>query len=275
MPPGSPATGSLLICATPIGNPRDITLRVLDALAAADVIACEDTRRTGALLAEHGIRGQLTSLNDQSERAKAPGLAARVAAGETVAVVSDAGTPLLSDPGFAPVRECLAAGLPVKVLPGASAALAALLASGLPCDRFRFVGFLPRREGELLAALDGPETQIAFESPRRLAATLAALAQQDPERSVAVCREMTKTHEETLRASASELAAHFAAVEPRGEITLVVAGREPRGAELAAALAVLDELVGAGVKPRVAARAIAPLTGLAANELYEARTQGL
>jgi len=275
MVPGSPAVGSLLICATPIGNPGDITLRVLDALADADLVACEDTRRTGALLAQHGIRAQLVSLNEQSERAKAPALVARIAAGETVAVVSDAGTPLLSDPGYAPVRECIAAGLPVKVLPGASAALAALVASGLPCERFRFVGFLPRGQRELLAALDGPETQVAFESPRRLAASLAALAAQEPLRALVVCRELTKTHEETLRGSAQELAEHFARVEPLGEITLVAAGREPRRAELDTALAVLEELVAAGVKPRAGARAIARLTGLSANELYRARTAGL
>ena len=205
---GSPTVGRLLICAVPIGNPGDITLRVLEELARADLVACEDTRRTGALLAAHGIQASLTTLNEQSERGKAVSLAERIEAGERVAVVSDAGTPLLSDPGFAPVRECIARDLPVQVLPGASAALAALLASGLPCDRFRFVGFLPRTEADLLAALDGPETQIAFESPRRLRSTLEAIAAQEPARGLAVCREMTKTHEEIARGRASSSKPH-------------------------------------------------------------------
>ncbi len=270
-PPVEPEThGRLLVCATPIGNLGDVTLRVLDALRDADVVACEDTRHTQILLDRHGIAvGRLVSLHEHNERARAQELVARVRVGETVALVSDAGTPLISDPGFALVRACIEQGLPVIVLPGPSAAIAALVASGLPVERWRFVGFLPRARGELETLLgDTTETLVAFESPRRLAATLALLAAHDPERPVAVCRELTKLHEEVRRGSAAELAAVCSESPPRGEIVLVCGAAPPGQVSRERALVILRELIDAGAKPRPAATAVAKLTGLGANELY-------
>ncbi len=206
-PPVQPDThGCLRVCATPIGNLDDVTLRVLDTLRGADVVACEDTRHTKILLDRHGIQAaRLVSLHEHNEQSRARALAARVRAGETVALVSDAGTPLISDPGYALVQECIREGLPIEVLPGASAAVAALVASGLPTERWCFVGFLPRKHAELERLLEhAQETMIAFESPRRLAATLRLLAELDPERPVAVCRELTKLHEEIRRGAAAE-----------------------------------------------------------------------
>jgi 16S rRNA (cytidine1402-2'-O)-methyltransferase len=220
------AHGRLLVCATPIGNLEDVTLRVLRALGEADAIACEDTRRTRVLLDRHAIRAaSLVSLHEHNERARAPQLAERVSAGETVALVSDAGMPLISDPGYALVQACIREDLPVEVLPGPSAVLSAVILSGLAPDRWRFVGFLPRKRGQrerLLA--DTTETLVAFESPKRLPATLALLAQNDPRRPVAVCRELTKLHEEVARGTAAELAKRYGERPPKGEVVLVVAG---------------------------------------------------
>jgi 16S rRNA (cytidine1402-2'-O)-methyltransferase len=261
--------GRLIVCPTPIGNLEDVTLRVLDALRSADVIACEDTRHTRVLLARHGISARLVSLHEHNERARTPELLARIAAGERVALVSDAGTPGVSDPGFALLRACREAGLAVDVLPGPSAVTTALIASGLPSERWCFVGFLPRARRELEELLGGAgDTLVAFESPRRLAATLALLAARDPQRPVAVCRELTKLHEEVRRGGAAELAAHYAEHPPRGEIALVIGASAPGALALADALTALRAIVAAGAKPRPAATALARLTGLAANELY-------
>jgi 16S rRNA (cytidine1402-2'-O)-methyltransferase len=219
------AVGRLVVCATPIGNLEDVTLRVLDTLRTADVVACEDTRHTKVLLDRHGISARLVSFHEHNERARAQDLAARIAQGETVALVSDAGMPLISDPGYALVQACIREGLAVEVLPGASAVVTALIASGLPAERWRFVGFLPRKRGQrerLLAQT--VETLVAFESPRRLVATLEMLALIDAERPVAVCRELTKLHEEVRRGSAAELAAHYGEKAPKGEVVLVVGG---------------------------------------------------
>lgn len=261
--------GRLLVCATPIGNLQDVTLRVLQALGSADVLACEDTRHTRLLLDRHGIAArELVSFHEHNERARAAGLTARMEAGETVALVSDAGMPLISDPGYELVQASIAAGLAVEVLPGPSAALSALVASGLPAERWCFVGFLPRRGAELRRALlECGETLVAFESPRRLAATLEALAGWDPRRPAVVCRELSKLHEEVRRGTAAELAEHYAAHPPRGEVVLVV-GAAPAGADGGAALAALRELVAAGARARPAAGVVARLTGTAANELY-------
>lgn len=267
--------GKLIVCPTPIGNLEDITLRVLAALREADVIACEDTRRTRVLLDRYGVGARLVSYHEHNERHRAGELVARMRAGEVVALVSDAGMPLVSDPGFVLVQACIAAGLAVEVLPGPSAALAALVASGLPADRWRFAGFLPRKRAELARAFAGAETLVAFESPRRLAASLAVLAELDPERQVAVCRELTKVHEEVVRATAAELAARYATQPPRGEIVLVV-GPGSHGGEQAepdVALAALTRLIEAGAKPRPAAAVVAELTGHNANALYRALTQ--
>jgi 16S rRNA (cytidine1402-2'-O)-methyltransferase len=193
-------------------------------------------------------------------------------AGAVVALVSDAGMPLISDPGFPLVRACIEAGLPVEVLPGPSAALTALVASGLPAERWRFVGFLPRKRAERESLLEHTEeTLVAFESPRRLAATLAQLAERDPDRPLAVCRELTKLHEEVHRGAAAELAEYYAENVPRGEVVLVVgaagsASNDPAGR--ADALVALHALVEAGARPRPAAKLVSKLTGVAANELY-------
>ncbi len=267
------APGKLIVCPTPIGNVEDITLRVLAALRAADVIACEDTRRTGTLLRNYGVSGKLVSYYEQNERARAAELVKRMHNGEVVALVSDAGTPLVSDPGFVLVRACVAAGLEVEVLPGPSAALAALVASALPSDHWRFAGFLPRKRGELEAAFAGRETLVAFESPRRVADSLGVLAALDPERPVAVCRELTKVHEEVVRGRADELADRYAREPPRGEVVLVV-GPAPAAADrdLGPALEAVRTLVESGARPRVAAHVVAGLTGTSANQLYRALT---
>ena len=265
------SAGRLIVCPTPIGNLQDITLRVLAALREADVIACEDTRRTGVLLGSYGVSGKLISYYEQNERARAAELVRRMRGGEVVALVSDAGMPLVSDPGFVLVRACVAAGLAVEVLPGPSAALAALVASALPADNWRFAGFLPRRRAELKATFAATETLVAFESPRRVAASLAVLAELDGQRPVAVCRELTKVHEEVVRGRAAELAARYATEPPRGEVVLVVgAATKPSGTDLAVALTAVRSLVEAGARPRVAAGVVARLTGTGANQLYAA-----
>ena len=261
--------GRLLVCPTPIGNLQDVTLRVLEALREADAVLCEDTRHTGLLLERHGIAGQLLSLHEHNERARAGELVERIRDGAVLALVSDAGMPLISDPGFVLVRECIAAGLPVEVLPGASAVITALVASGLPGERWSFVGFLPRKRGELERLLgEARETLVAFESPRRLAGTLGLLAELDPARPAAVCRELTKLHEEVRRGQAVELALHYEQNAPRGEIVLVMGAAAPGQSARQDVLLALGELVAAGARARPAAAALAKLTGLRANELY-------
>jgi 16S rRNA (cytidine1402-2'-O)-methyltransferase len=273
------SVGRLVVCPTPIGNLGDVTLRVLDTLRAADVIACEDTRRTRVLLDRYTLKGTreiagtLVSYHEHNERARATQLLERVCAGDTVALVSDAGMPLVSDPGYALVQACITAALPVEVLPGASSVMTAIVASGLPAERWRFVGFLPRKRAELTRTLgDADDTLVAFESPARLAATLALLAESDPERPVAVCRELTKLHEEVRRGDAATLAAHYREHPPRGEIVLVVGAAAPGGAGHEEALGALRALVDAGARARPAAGVVAKLTGSSANDLYRALT---
>jgi 16S rRNA (cytidine1402-2'-O)-methyltransferase len=268
-------SGRLIVCPTPIGNLEDVTLRVLAALREADLVACEDTRRTHVLLDRYGVNAKLVSYHEHNERGRAVELVERMRRGAVVALVSDAGMPLVSDPGFVLVQACIAAGLAVEVLPGPSAVLSALVASGLPSDRWRFAGFLPRKRGELVKAFGTPETLVAFESPKRVAASLAALASLDPERPVAVCRELTKLHEEIVRGSAASLAERYAAEAPKGEVVLVV-GPAPSSStdDLGAALGAVRRLVEAGAKPRAAAAVVAELTGTKANALYAALTAG-
>lgn len=262
--------GCLLVCATPIGNLQDVTLRVLAALREADVVACEDTRHTQRLLQRHGIAAaEVVSFHEHNERARAGELVGRMRAGAVVALVSDAGTPLVSDPGYELVRASIAAGIAVQALPGPSAALSALVASGLPPQRWCFVGFLPRHRGELRQVLcESPQTLVGFESPRRLAATLAVLAEYDPDRPTAVCRELSKLHEEVRRGGAGELATHYAGQAPRGEVVLVVGAAAPERGAHEGALEALRELVAAGARARPAAGVVARLTGASANELY-------
>jgi 16S rRNA (cytidine1402-2'-O)-methyltransferase len=260
----------LAVCATPIGNLGDITLRVLDELREADVVLAEDTRHTRALLERHGIRAELLSYHEHNEAARVAELLPRLEAGERVALVSDAGLPLVSDPGARLVGAALDAGVPVTVLPGASAVETALVASGLGGGRYAFVGFLPRKPGELTALWRETSawgcTVVAFESPQRIAASLASLAAFDPARPAAVCRELTKRFEEVVRGTASELAARFGE-PPKGELTLVVAP----GAvvvDLDRAVAAVGELVEAGAPRGVAAEVVSRLTGTARNDLY-------
>jgi len=266
------SAGRLIICPTPIGNLEDVTLRVLAALREADIVACEDTRRSRVLLDRYGVGGRLVSYHEHNERARAAELVAKMREGAVVALVSDAGTPLVSDPGFVLVQACVAAGLAVEVLPGPSAALAALVASALPADRWRFTGFLPRKRGDLEAVFGAPETMVAFESPKRIAASLSVLASLDPERPVAVCRELTKVHEEIVRGTAAELAERYASDPPKGEVALVVGGAPSVVDEIGPALQALQRLVDAGAKPRPAASVVSELTGVPANRLYRALT---
>jgi 16S rRNA (cytidine1402-2'-O)-methyltransferase len=264
-------SGRLVVCPTPIGNLGDVTLRVLDALREADLVACEDTRHTGRLLARHGIEARLVSYHEHNERRRARELVARVRDGQVVALVSDAGMPVISDPGEVVIRGCIDAGLEVEVLPGPSAPVTALVASGLSAARFRFVAFLPRRKEELRRELErAGETVVAFESPRRLAATLALLAEIDAERPAAVCRELTKLHEEVARGSAAELSRRFAG-GVRGEVVLVIgASSEAAAGEagLVRGREAVERLVEAGARRRTAAAVVASLTGLRANRLY-------
>jgi 16S rRNA (cytidine1402-2'-O)-methyltransferase len=269
----------LVVCPTPIGNLGDVTLRALEALRGADAIACEDTRRTKVLLDRYQIAGKLVSFHEHNEGARALELIERIEGGGVVALVSDAGMPLISDPGYSLVRACVERGLTVEVLPGASSVTTALVASGLPAERWRFVGFLPRRgaaskRAELERVLgEGEETLVAFESPARLLATLEVLAALDRERPAAVCRELTKLHEEVRRGSAGELAAHYADNPPRGEVVLVVGGAPPGTADREQALNALRALIDAGAKARPAAGVVAKLTGVGANELYRGLTE--
>src|SRR4051812_11099262 len=263
-------SGRLVVCPTPIGNLEDVTLRVLAALREADVVACEDTRHTRVLLERYGVSASLVSYHEHNERARAAELVERMRSGAVVALVSDAGMPLVSDPGYALVQGCVAAGLAIEVLPGPSSAITALVASALPSDAWRFAGFLPRKRGALEAVFGAAETVVAFESPKRVGASLAVLAELDPERPVAVCRELTKLHEEVVRGGAAELAARYASEPPRGEIVLVVGGApEPAGPDPAAIEAVRT-LVDAGARAKTAAKVVSDLTGAPANALYRA-----
>lgn len=265
--------GRLIVCPTPIGNMEDVTLRTLTTLREADLIACEDTRRTGKLLERFGVSGKLISYNEQNERRRAGELVERMDKGETVALVSDAGMPLVSDPGYVMVQACIAAGLPVEVLPGPSAVLAALVAAGLPSDHWRFEGFMPRKAGEIDSLMANlAETLVAFESPKRLGVTLERLAAIDPERPACVCRELTKLHEEVARGTAEELAAKFGGGEVKGEIVLVVGAASPESLEhrrLADGRAAVERLAASGARARDAAKVVAELTGLRANDLYQ------
>jgi 16S rRNA (cytidine1402-2'-O)-methyltransferase len=267
------SAGRLVVCPTPIGNLEDVTLRVLSVLREADLIACEDTRTTKVLLDRYGVTGERVRYDAHVEQRVAPRLVERMREGAVVALVSDAGMPLVSDPGLVLVQACVAAGLEVEVLPGPSAALAALVASGMEAATWRFVGFLPRKRGALAEAFRSPEVMVAFESPRRVGASLAVLASVDPERPVAVCRELTKLHEEVVRGTAAELAARYEGEAPRGEVVLVVGAAAAGEVDLAPALEALRRLVDdAGARARPAASVVADLTGTSANALYRALT---
>ena len=225
--------GILYIVPTPVGNMDDMTLRAVSVLRDADLVLAEDTRTSGVLLRHFGIENRMMSHHKFNEHGTSAAVVGRLLAGEMVALVSDAGTPGISDPGFFLVREAARAGVEVQTLPGPTAFVPALVSSGLPCDRFVFEGFLPPKKGrqtrlEQLAA--EPRTVVFYESPRRLLKTLGQLAALfGGSRQAAVCREISKVHEECVRGTLAELAAHFTATEPRGEIVVVVAGCDPKG----------------------------------------------
>jgi len=265
----------LVVCATPIGNLEDVTLRVIRELGEADVVLCEDTRRTRTLLERHGIQARLVSYHQHNEAKRVQELLPRLEAREKVALASDAGLPGVNDPGARLISAAIERGVEVTVLPGPSAVETALVASGLVGERYAFVGYLPRSREALerlwaeSAAWGSPV--VAFESPKRLPGSLRSLAEADPERPVAVCRELTKRFEEILRGSAQEVAARF--VEPpKGEITVVL-GPSAGGKDAASegdAVAAVGELVEAGLPRRQAADLVSRLTGISRNKLYKA-----
>jgi len=267
--------GRLTIAPTPIGNMDDVSKRVREALVDTDYIACEDTRRTGRLLERLEIRPKprLVSNHEGNEQSRATELVKRIERGERITLVSDAGMPAISDPGYRLIRACIDRGLEVNVLPGPSVIPVALVASGLPTDRWRFEGFLPKRSGEMERVLNSSETVVAFESPRRISNSLAALAEIAPERQAAVCREMTKLHEEVSRGTLAELALRYKG-EVKGEIVLVIAPAEAagHGQDIGFAVEALKRLVQSGARPRAAATVVATLTGTRANDLYKALT---
>lgn len=273
-------SGRLLLAATPLGDPGDASARLLAALGSADVIAAEDTRRLRNLASSLGVTltGRVVSHYDAVEAARAPVLVDAVRAGQTVLVVTDAGMPSVSDPGYRLVSACVAAGLPVSCLPGPSAVTTALVLSGLPCERFCFEGFAPRRHGErrrwLTALATEPRTAVFFESPRRLAATLAdAVEVLGADRPAAVCRELTKTYEEVLRGPLAELAEWAADGEVRGEITVVLAGQvgpAPGAATLEELVERVRERVAGGERLKDAVSEVAAGTEYPKRELYAA-----
>jgi 16S rRNA (cytidine1402-2'-O)-methyltransferase len=265
--------GKLVVCPTPIGNLEDMTARVRRALHEADVIACEDTRRTGLLLERLEIQAlRLVSYHEGNEAERARELAQQIERSEVVALVSDSGMPLISDPGYRLMRACIDRDLDVEVLPGPSAVTTALVASGLPTHRWRFHGFLPRRTGELERVLQSADTLVAFESPRRLPESLGALAQLAPDRPAAVCRELTKLHEEVARGTLGELSRRFRD-DVRGEIVVVIGpAAETVTADIGFAIDALRGLVRAGARPRAAASVVSALTGVPANDLYRGIT---
>jgi 16S rRNA (cytidine1402-2'-O)-methyltransferase len=267
--------GTLVVCPTPIGNVDDASPRIRQALISADLIACEDTRRTGQLLDRLQVRPapRLVSNHEGNEAARATELTQQIERGYNVALVTDAGMPGISDPGFKLIRRCIDRDLEVTVLPGPTVVPVALVASGLPTDRWRFEGFLPRRAGEMERVLRSTETVVAFESPRRVGESLAALAAIAPDREAAVCRELTKVHEEVARGTLGELARRFRS-DARGEIVLVIgpAATAEHGQDVGFAVDALRHLVQSGARPRAAASVVAALTGTRANDLYKALT---
>ena len=223
--------GTLYLVPTPVGNLEDITLRALRILKEADLVLAEDTRTSGMFLKHYEIKNQLVSHHKFNEHQTAESFAARMAAGEVMALISDAGTPAISDPGFMLVRACVARGVTVQCLPGATAFVPALVSSGLPCERFTFEGFLPQKKGRntrLESLKEETRTMIFYESPYRVVKTLGQFVETfGPERRCSACREISKLHEESVRGTLAEVLAHFTETEPRGEFVIVVEGCEP------------------------------------------------
>lgn len=268
-----PLAPMLYLVATPIGNMEDITLRALAVLRGADAIYCEDTRHSGVMLSRLGVKKPLVSCHEHNENARAEEIAARVLAGEAIAYISDAGMPGISDPGARLVAECIARQAPYTVIPGPSAMPAALVLSGFPAANACFAGFLPRARGERKKALQKLAAHggalIFYESPLRLAATAAELADTLGERECVLCRELTKLHEETVRGTLSHIAQLYAQTPPRGECVLVVAGATEKAAD-AAVDATLEaaKLLQSGLSAKDAAKALADRAGISKNEAY-------
>jgi 16S rRNA (cytidine1402-2'-O)-methyltransferase len=274
-------SGIVVLAATPIGDPDDASPRLRSELAGADVIAAEDTRRLRRLLARLDVvtSARIVSYFDGNEAARTVELLGDLAAGARVLVVTDAGMPAVSDPGYRLVAAAVERGIAVTAVPGPSAVLTALAVSGLPVMRFCFEGFLPRRAGERsrrLAELAGePRTMVFFEAPHRTRDTLVAMVEAfGPERRAAVCRELTKTHEEVRRGPLAELVA-WARGEVRGEVTLVVAGAEPPAADLAEAVQAVRELIAQGSRLKPAVAEVAQRLGVAKNQLYDQALKAL
>ena len=266
--------GILYVLATPIGDLGDITIRALEVLREVNLIACEDTRRTGAMLAAHQIKKPLISHFEHNEERRVPELIERMLAGERIALVTDAGTPAISDPGYRLVRAAHEAGIRVRAVPGASAAIAALSISGIASNRFTFEGFLPPRDAARRNALDAlsaeSPTMIFYEAARRLGDTLAEMAQAFGEdRGAAVVREITKTYEETIRGSLSQLAERYAREEALGEIVIIVEGAPEKGASSAPTALTVEDLIEAGLSLKQATAVVAKLTGASRRELYQ------
>jgi 16S rRNA (cytidine1402-2'-O)-methyltransferase len=265
--------GTLWVVGTPIGNLDDLAPRARERLAAVDVIACEDTRRTGRLLKGLGLRKTLMSFFEGNERERTGELLERLRAGSSVALVTDGGMPSVSDPGYRLVAACAEAGVTVRVVPGPSAALAALVVSGLPTDRFAFEGFLPRKSGERMRRLEGlrhdPRTLVVFESPRRLEALLRDVLVALGDRRIAVARELTKLYEDVLRGRVSDVLSRIDGEELKGEVVVVLEGeRSPEVPPLEACALEARDLVRGGMKKRDAARAVAEHRGVSANQVY-------
>lgn len=270
---GSKPSGGLYLVATPIGNLGDITLRALEVLGHADLVACEDTRVTGRLMQLLGLKAPLTPYHDHNADKARPALLQRLERGEVVALVSDAGTPMVSDPGFKLVRDCIESGIAVTALPGASAVLTALQLSGVAAERFLFAGFLPSKGAARRAALNElaqvPAALVFYESPHRTAEALADMGMVLGDRPAAVARELTKMHEEVARGSLSELAARFAAAPPRGEVAVVVAAPTAEGAESGLDLeGRLHVEIENGLSVKDAAALVAAETGQKRRDVY-------
>ena len=267
-------SGHLYVVGTPIGNLGDLSDRARETLAAVDLVAAEDTRRTGKLLAHAGIRARMLSLFEGNERQRIDELLERLSEGATVALVSDAGMPAVSDPGFRLLRAAVDAGIGISVVPGPSAVTAALVVSGLPTDRWVFEGFLPRRPSErrsrLRALAHDPRTVVLFESPLRVVTLLRDVLVELGDRRAAVARELTKIHEEVLRGRVSEVLAMLLDSEPRGEIVVVLEGAETPEAALSEMVDEAGRLVRDGMRKREAAAAVARVSGGSANEIYRA-----
>ncbi len=277
-------TGRLYLCATPIGNLADITYRAVETLRTADVIAAEDTRHTRGLLAHYDIHTPMTSYHEHNKEEKGAELIERLCAGETIVCVSDAGLPGIADPGGDLARRAIAAGIPVTPLPGANAALSALICAGLPLEGFTFVGFLPRKEKKrrevLVRVAAYPETLIFYEAPHRLRETLAALAAGlGAQRRACAARELTKKFEEFRRTTLGDLLAHYREHEPRGEFVLIVAGADenPPAADAAEEMSLTERYaahIAKGLDKKEAMRRTAQELGIARRDVYQALLAG-